>query len=102
MVKFCFLNNILGLLIDKEIFLACFGSFFGPKLTIFAQKIRFSAIFFFQNHASEFHVTRPETVDNDYKSFNGSFVSGKIILVILALFLSCFRTLFHSRIGHFD
>ena len=42
---------------------------------------------FLQNRASEFYDTRSETVDNDFKSFNGSFVSGKIlVLAILALF----------------
>ena len=34
---------------------------------------------FLENRLSEFHVTRPETRDNCFQSFNGSVVSGKIV-----------------------
>ena len=61
-------------------FFAIFGHFW-PKNQVFE--------LFLQNRTSEFHVTCSKTRDNCFQSFNGSVVSGKIlVLAVLAHFWS--------------
>ena len=61
-------------------FFAIFGHFW-PKNQVFE--------LFIQNRTSEFYITCSKARNNCFQSFNGSFVSGKIlVLAVLAHFLS--------------
>ena len=67
--------------------------FFGPFWTLFWSKnwpfLPKNNVFghFLQNRSSDFHVTWSETGENGFKSFIGSILSGKIlVLAILVIF----------------